>query len=142
MSVIVFKVYSVCWKLLAFILINFCKTFCCRKLYITPDWLISFFFLFPQYVALPAWAKLDQVIDKFYFIKIAIEHFICSYWKPAWFEKLYQLSIAIGMVDSQVVVKNSISPPIDQLVFFLFRQYLAFTRLNKIRSRHWQVLFH
>ena len=73
---------------------------------------------------------------------MTIEHFISSFWKPALFEKLYQLSIAIGMVDSQVVVKNSISPPIDQLVFFLFRQYLAFTRLSKIRSSHWQVLFH
>ena len=33
---------------------------------------------------------------------MTIEHFICSYCEPAWFEKLYQMSIAIGMTDSQV----------------------------------------
>ena len=30
-----------------------------------------------------------------------MKHFICSDSKPAWFEKLYRLNIAIGMADSQ-----------------------------------------
>ena len=69
------------------------------------NWPITFFPL-TQYVASLAWAKLDQDIDKFYFIKMTMEHSIFSYWKPVWFEKLYQFSIAIGMVDSQVDPKK------------------------------------
>ena len=30
-----------------------------------------------------------------------MKHFICSDWKPARFEKLYQLNIVISMADSQ-----------------------------------------
>ena len=52
-------------------------------------------------MASPYRAKLDQDIDKFYFIKMIKKHFICSTWKPEWFEKLYQLNIANGMADSQ-----------------------------------------
>ena len=56
----------------------------------------------------PIRAELDQGIDKFYFIKMTIEYFICSYWKLAWFDKLYQLSVAISMVDSQATSTKSL----------------------------------
>ena len=35
---IVFKEYCLCWILLTFILITFCKIFCCLRLYITPGY--------------------------------------------------------------------------------------------------------
>ena len=41
--------------------------------------LINFFFLLVPYVASLTLAKLDQGINKFYFIKMAIEQFICLY---------------------------------------------------------------
>ena len=103
LSIIVFKEYCFCWMFLKFILIKFCKIFCCLRLYITPSyWTIDQLVFFPlvRYVASHARAKLDQDIVKFYSIKMIIEQFICSYWKSAWFKKLYHLRIAIGMVDS------------------------------------------
>ena len=36
--IIVFKEYCVCWMFLKFILIKFCKIFCCVSLYITPGY--------------------------------------------------------------------------------------------------------
>ena len=85
-------------------MIKFCKIFCCLRLLITPGyWAIDkLVFSIGPYLASPARAKWYQDIDKLYFIKMTIEHFICSSWKPAWFEKLYQLSIAIGSADLQV----------------------------------------
>ena len=52
------------------------------------NWLISVFTL-KRYVASLSQAKWDQDIDKFYFINMTTEYFICSYWKPALFEKMY-----------------------------------------------------
>ena len=37
---------------------------------------------------------------------MAIEDFICSYYKPAWFKKLYQLSTTIGVEDPQVASRR------------------------------------
>ena len=104
MSIITLKGYYVCCMLLLFILIRFCKRFCCLRLYISYCyWAIDqLVFTLARNLVSPTQAKLDQDIDKFYLIKMTITHFICSYWKPAWFEKLYQLSIAIVMGDSQV----------------------------------------
>ena len=76
--------------LLIFILIKFCKIFCCLRLHITFDyWAIDkLVFLLVRYVALPARTKLYRDIDEFYFSKMTIEHFICLYLKPALFGKL------------------------------------------------------
>ena len=94
--------------LLIFTLIKFCKIFCCLRLYITHGcWAIEkLVFYSIGAIPPPARVKLDQDIDKVYFIKKTIEYFICSYWKPEWFEKLYQSSIAIGMVNSQVASRK------------------------------------
>ena len=105
LSIKVFKISCVCWILRIFILIKFFKNILLFKTLYHPRLLTNLsisFFPSAWYVASPARVELDQHIDKFYFVKVTIEHFICSYWKPAWFEKQYQLSIAIGMVDSQV----------------------------------------
>ena len=133
--------------LLTFILIKFCKIFCFLRLYITLGyWAIDQLVLFPlvRYVASLARAKLDQGIDKFCFIKMTIEHFICLYWKPTWFEKLHLLSIAIGMVDPQVaftkrleafccwwcslICKNGLSVQCLQDVYYS-KSWLALIRL-------------
>ena len=70
--------------LLIFILIKFCKIFCCLRLCINPgysaiDQLV--FFSLAGYVTSLARAKLDKDIDNFHFIslKMSIEHFIGSY---------------------------------------------------------------
>ena len=100
----VFEGYCVCWMLLIIISLRFVKHFVAKDsialLVLLSNWSISFL---PsvRYVTSPAWAKSDQDIDRFCFIEMAIEHVICSYWNSVWFERLYQLSIAIGMVDPQ-----------------------------------------
>ena len=38
---------------------------------------------------------------------MTMKHFICSDWKPVWFEKLHQLNVAIGMADSEEKQKRA-----------------------------------
>ena len=100
----VFEGYCVCWMLLIIISLRFVKHFVAKDsialLVLLSNWSISFL---PsvRYVTSPARAKSDHDIDRFCFIEMAIEHVIWSYWNSVWFERLYQLSIAIGMVDPQ-----------------------------------------
>ena len=51
--------------------------------------------------------KLDQDIDKFFLLKW-LSNISRLYWKPAWFGKVYQMNIAIGMADSQVASKKAL----------------------------------
>ena len=86
--------------LLIFILIYFCEIFCCLRLH-TKN-LINYFFPLAQYVTSLARAKLHEVIDKFYFVKTTIEHFICSNWKPTQKLIIWVLLLIWQMADLQV----------------------------------------